>query len=342
MEKHFLIYCPKPYEVLTILFPLRALKVRNLIRFLRRFTSSRQSTFDTKVLTSLLGTNAIKLLDIGAAGGIEPRWEKISKKIDYFGFEPDERYKIVNPKTKFSSYQVSSFAAGDADNRGMLNVTKDEGKSSFYLPNQDFLERFPNSSRFRVSKQIELQIKRLDTLHGNDIDFIKLDIQGGELNALKGSERFLNEVLGIEVEVEFSELYLDQPLFGSVYEFLSDFDFEFIDFVNLCRWERNSLSGLGQLVFGDALFLKSPEKMLLDDLSEEKIRKYLSILYIYNRFDLIDRMFLGDNNFKTHLNEFCKLKYKKTRKLRVISKINRVVTAAYSLFGIEFRSHVTY
>ncbi len=316
--------------------------MRNLIRILRHFTSRKHSIFDTKVLTSLLNKNAINLLDIGAAGGIEPRWKKISRKINYFGFEPDERARMVSPKTRFSGYQLSPFAVGDSDTQAMLNITKNEGNSSFFFPNQDFLERFPNSSRFSVSKQIELQVKRVDSQDFNDIDFIKLDIQGGELSALKGSEGILSRVLGVEVEVEFSKLYVDQPLFGSIHDFLSERDFEFVDFINLCRWERKSQLGLGQLVFGDALFLKSPEKILLDKLSEEMIRKYLTILYLYNRFDLIERVFLGDQSLKTSLGTFYRLKKKKLRKLRTINMVNRIVTVIYSLFGVEFRSHVIY
>jgi FkbM family methyltransferase len=316
--------------------------MRNLIRILRHFTSRKHSIFETKVLSSLLNKNVINLLDIGAAGGIEPRWEKISSKINYFGFEPDERVRVINPKTKFSGYHLSPFAVGHSDSYAMLNVTKDEGKSSFFFPNQDFLERFPNPSRFSVSKIIELQVKRIDSQDFAEIDFMKLDIQGGELSALKGADGILDNVLGVEVEVEFSKLYTDQPLFGSIYDFLTERDFEFVDFVNLCRWERKSLLGLGQLVFGDALFLKSPEKILLEKLSEEKIRKYLAILYIYNRFDLIERVFLGNTNLKTSLGVFYRLKNLKMRKLRAINMTNRFVTAVYSLFGVEFRSHVIY
>jgi FkbM family methyltransferase len=316
--------------------------MRNLIRMLRHFTSRKHSSFETKVLSSLLNKNVINLLDIGAAGGVEPRWEKISRKINYFGFEPDERVRVTNPKAKFSGYHLSSFAVGDSDSHAMLNVTKDNGKSSFFFPNQDFLERFPNSARFSVSKQIELQVKRIDSQDFNDIDFMKLDIQGGELSALKGADGILDKVLGVEVEVEFSKLYIDQPLFGSIYDFLAERDFEFVDFVNLCRWERNFQLGLGQLVFGDALFLKSPEKILLDELSEEKIRKYLAVLYIYNRFDLIERVFLGNQNLKTSLGAFYRLRKKKMKKLRAMNTANRIVTAVYSLFGVEFRSHVIY
>lgn len=316
--------------------------MRKLIRILRHFTFRIHSIFDIKVLNSVLNKNAINLLDIGAAGGIEPRWKKVSTKINYFGFEPDERARMVTPKTRFSGYQLSPFAVGGSDSQAMLNITRNEGNSSFFFPNQYFLERFPDSSRFSVSKQIELQVRRIDSLDFTDIDFMKLDIQGGELSALEGSEGILDSVLGVEVEVEFSKLYIDQPLFGSVYDFLVKRDFEFIDFVNLRRWERKSHIGLGQLVFGDALFLKSPETIISDKLSEEKIRKYLAILYIYNRFDLIERVLLSDQKLKTSLGTFNRLKKKKTRKLRAINWVNNVITVVYSLSGVEFRSHVIY
>ena len=51
-------------------------------------------------------------------------------------------------------------------------------------------------------------------------------------------ENHLSDCLGLELEVEFSQLYLNQPLFGDLKKFLNNKDFEFIDFTNLIRWER--------------------------------------------------------------------------------------------------------
>ena len=36
---------------------------------------------------------------------------------------------------------------------------------------------------------------------------MKIDVQGYELKVLEGSESSLKEILGLEIEVEFSELY---------------------------------------------------------------------------------------------------------------------------------------
>jgi hypothetical protein len=41
-------------------------------------------------------------------------------------------------------------------------------------------------------------------------------------------------------------MYLEQPLFGDICAYLEKCDLDFIDFTNLCRWERSLHSGLGQ------------------------------------------------------------------------------------------------
>lgn len=83
---------------------------------------------------------------------------------------------------------------------------------------------------------------------------MKINTQGSELDVLKGATRTLRSLLGLEIEVEFVDLYKKTPLFDEIVQFLNLQRFEFIDFVNLCRWERRKYNGHGQCVFGDALF----------------------------------------------------------------------------------------
>ena len=134
-----------------------------------------------------------------------------------------------------------------------------------------------------------VEARTLDELSLEHSDFIKIDIQGGELNALKGGQRSLKNTLGLELEVEFLPIYMDQPLFGEVCSFLAEHGFEFMDFANLARWGRDSRSGAGQCVLGDALFLRTPECVVgTNEFDFQSVSKYLSICLVYNRFDLID------------------------------------------------------
>ena len=98
-----------------------------------------------------------------------------------------------------------------------------------------------------------------------------------------------NKPLDVLEDTLHLNIYLNQPIFGDINSFLVEKGFEFIDFINLCRWEQFTYNSVGQLVFGDALFLKSPEHVV-NSMNKNDIKKYLAILYIYNRFDLIEKV----------------------------------------------------
>ena len=313
-----------------------------VLKSVRNYIQSIFSKLDRNVVDNLLNQDSIVLMDVGAAGGIEPRWKKFAGKVSYVGFEPDGRAQEFVPNVRFAEYEMIPSALGESKSVRRLNITKDVGKSSLFVPNWEILERFPNVDRFSVSKELKLQINTADKIVKSKVDFIKLDIQGSELGVLKGAKGILKEVLGVETEVEFLELYSGQPLFGQVNEYLRRLDFEFIDFVNLRRWERNSFSGLGQLTFGDALFLKSPETVINGDIREANLRKYLAILYIYNRFDLIERCYQIVPSLTISLSRFYKHQKRKAKFLNSLHRFNRLISFIHTFFGVEFKSHTIY
>lgn len=312
------------------------------IRFIRKYLHTFLSVFDQNIIKRLLGGEFIQFLDIGAEGGISPRWKKYEPLISYIGFEPDSRAMANFPKSNFKTHKIFPTAIGEKEEIEKINLTYDIGKSSVFKPNINFLKRFPNSNRFTITRSEDLKIDSIDNLIESGVDFIKLDIQGGELNALKGAKHNLKNAMGIEIEIEFLELYINQPLFGDVCKFLVSHNFEFLDFINLCRWERKNFNGFGQLVFGDALFIKPPEFFFDEDHSDVEIRKYLAILYVYNRFDLIEESFILKLNLKDDLHKFYISQRRKYRFFTLMQKISRVINMFYSFFGVEFKNHIMY
>jgi hypothetical protein len=72
-----------------------------------------------------------------------------------------------------------------------------------------------------------ISVARLDDVareffRGDERIFLKLDVQGYELAALRGAEEMLNQVRAIELELSLVELYRGQPLFPEVVEHLLD------------------------------------------------------------------------------------------------------------------------
>ena len=76
-----------------------------------------------------------------------------------------------------------------------------------------------------------------------------LDLQGAELQALKGGEHLLSKVSVIITEVEFSELYENQPLYKEIKSWLEDHGFVLIGGTFKFPKDRNQH-------FGDAVFVK--------------------------------------------------------------------------------------
>ena len=111
------------------------------------------------------------------------------------------------------------------------------------------------------------------------------------MEVLKGGVKTLKGVLGLEVEVNFKEIYEKIPLFCDVEKFLKGQGFILNDFVDLFRWERNQLKNFGEIVHGDVLFLRTPEQII--EISKNLadpiplFENYVKILFVYNKLDLI-------------------------------------------------------
>lgn len=224
----------------------------------------------------------LRLVDIGAADyQVDKRWLGLAHELDLILFEPDKRSVEA---LKQSGKTVYEAALSSCEGKRMLNLTRKPQCSSFYLPNMSFLKNFPDVSRWDIVGHQEIIVKTLDSFN-LDVDFMKLDTQGSELEILQGAQKTLSGVLGIEVEVSFLEIYQDQPLFADICGYLKKFGMEFFDFVTEYRYGRDQLDRKGQLAFADALFLRPPES--LGNFCESKKSKYACIAKAYCKEDLI-------------------------------------------------------
>jgi hypothetical protein len=100
--------------------------------------------------------------------------------------------------------------------------------------------------------------------------YLKLDIQGAELEVLRSGEQILDQsVTAIRTEVEFQPIYRDQPLFRDVDEFLAKRGFVFSGFHHPISWclqpagQSRFVCGRdcsGDLVHADAFYLRHPKR----------------------------------------------------------------------------------
>ena len=141
--------------------------------------------------------------------------------------------------------------------------------SSIYPPNTVYLNRFPRANRFTVLDRIEFEASTLDCeieqLSGRIglPRFMRLNVEGAELDVLKGCEKTLADMLFVLIEVSFCPLRIGQPLFPEVDQFMREKGFELYDLTRT-NWrekfdEPSRKDVKGQLVFGNALYVIGTE-----------------------------------------------------------------------------------
>jgi FkbM family methyltransferase len=241
-------------------------------------------------------SSPLTVVDVGARGGPHERWKPCGEYLHLIGFEPDEDAFRELQARKAGPGVRTFINAGlmDAPKEVEFHITRSAGCSSFLVPNTELLKNFPEPQRYDVISSTKLKTTTLDlalTQAGvQEPDFIKLDTQGTELFILQGASAALSRsVFGIEVEVEFAEIYQGQPLFLNVDKLLSEYGFVLFD-LKAVHWKRElgqKVGGRkGQLVFGDALYFRSlPAFFALEACSKAKVLKALSICVAYGFFD---------------------------------------------------------
>jgi FkbM family methyltransferase len=262
--------------------------VKKIIKFIKFINNLRLEKYK-KNLKKILDNNKIIFIDIGAAIQIIPRWKRIDKSnLKYILFEPNHsEFKKLNFNKKYyNDYKAHNFALSNKNKVLKLYITKGIYQSSVLKPNLNLINQFPNPERYSIIKKELLNAKSLDYLKIKNADFIKIDAQGYNYQILNGSTKTLEDIIGIETEVEFAEVYKKQKLFGDISLYLKKKNFDFIDFTTLKRWNRINNQNYGQCIFGNALFLKKPIEIL--KMNENKIIKYIAICILYNQYELVD------------------------------------------------------
>jgi len=121
------------------------------------------------------------------------------------------------------------------------------GASSLFVANPEYPHEKYHQNKITV-QSITLA-RWAEQASVSDIDILWIDLQGAELKAFRGMENLISKVKVIYTEVEFKELYLNQPLFGEVDAYLSEKGFILIRLYP-CGWFGNALYVRKDLVVG--------------------------------------------------------------------------------------------
>jgi FkbM family methyltransferase len=123
----------------------------------------------------------------------------------------------------------------------MFVETANKGQSSSILQPALHLLQYPH---IKFESKEKVVMTTLDSLNFIDYNFINMDVQGYELEVLRGGTKTLEKIDYIYCEVNRAEVYKDCAQVQDLDEFLKQFGFE----RKLTSWEG--------FTWGDALYVK--------------------------------------------------------------------------------------
>ena len=264
-------------------------------------------------LAEILEINTlIDVVDIGA----NPSWDEAPYKTlldaglaQVIGFEPnpDALDRLNSIKGANETYFPDAIYDGKAHE---LKVCEHPGMTSLLEPNTELLKYFHAlSNACKVNERLTIPTVRLDDVKEiTNIDILKIDIQGGELEVFRNGINRLRECLVVHTEVEFLPMYEQQPLFSDVDIFLRGLGFTFHRFAPLVSRtlqpmviDGDEFKDFSQVIWADAIFIKDFTKF--DQLSSEKLKSLALILHdIYGSLDIALRALMAhDHKFMSKL-----------------------------------------
>ena len=201
-----------------------------------------------KDIQALFRTNPPKAIVDGGAhtGAFTTHFLRMFPGARIHAFEPIPELAKALRKKFPKRVAVHENALGAKNHKLKFNVLKYPGASSVLAPSA--LLKAYQKDKIKLRKVLDVKCCRLDNIISH-ADLIKLDLQGYELQALKGCGKLLSTTRALVTEVEFAALYDDQPLFADIDLYLRKYDFRLFNLYDL--WTHPQ----GQITAGNAIFL---------------------------------------------------------------------------------------
>ena len=207
------------------------------------------------------------------------------------GFEPNkvefEKIDKTNQSKKFYNY-----ALGDGKDK-KLNICKAPGMSSFLKPNLDYLKLFHGFEEWaKIEGQEDVKTKKLNDIE-EEIDFIKIDVQGYEYEVLNNGTNKLKNAKVVQFESSPFPLYINEKSISEIINLLEKNGFMLHMFNKIhtrafkpMKISNNNLIGLNNLFQLDCVMVKNFEEIKNYD-QNELIKLILIMFYSFKSYDFV-------------------------------------------------------
>ncbi len=227
------------------------------------FEISRRNDTSVSQLKGLFkNKEQLRIIDSGAyKGKFSEEFQMIYPKTTALCIEPTPKsfLKLSEKFKNKKNFILENVGLSHTNREGLLNINASEKTNS--LLNMD--KNIPSVQlKFHKNKNAKIvQLLTLDSLlekhnwlesNSPEIDLLKIDVQGSELDLLLGAKNTLSKARNILIEIHFIRSYENSPLFCEINSFLINKGFIFKRFYDLVHDSKDRT----RLIYGDALFSK--------------------------------------------------------------------------------------
>jgi FkbM family methyltransferase len=245
----------------------------------------------TSFISELLDDNKLVALDVGAQGGFFNN-SIFYKKYDNF-FTPIVVEPLANESEKLTKqgYKVISKGLWSTNCKKKLYILgKRSGSSSMYRPSKDNYDLYnfkkKDFSLFDVTEEIDVECTTAnDSLNEQNIknlDFLKIDTQGSELEILKGLGEY--QPLMMKIEVQIVPMYENVPSWSELINHLYKINYM------TCEWIEIGPHVTKSPVEMDMIFIPN----YLNDLGKKLIlsreKEFISLMLIFGHIKLLQNI----------------------------------------------------
>lgn len=224
----------------------------------------------------------MRVVDAGAAGAGEAlRWGFLGARLELHSFEADEAECAKLGELAKSGAHVHTYN---------MFLGAPHPQRTFYIAHEFNNSFFPTdlvwyhrrrsywkgpavrqSETFAVEKTIEVESVCLDDwaerVGASGVDYLKVDIEGAELELMQTSPRIMSEVLGVSADVTFHADWIGAPIFADVDKWMVSNGFVLFDLQGIKRGTlfdtpviapRGHPVLSGQLACANAIYFRDP------------------------------------------------------------------------------------
>jgi len=259
------------------------------------------------------------MMDVGARGGLDEDFLAAAWATKAVGFEPDaaECQRLNSrPAYPWREAKYLPTAIGKEFGSGTLQIPRNPVGASLLHHNEAMVPIFGHPELHQIQNSVPVSTTTLDhamrKLELVTVDYLKVDVEGAELDVLSGAKQALCTASAIKVECSFLEQRKGQPLIWEVGDTLGKSGYVCAEVRDIHYWRRRPVPAhpyvaryvmpysRGLAAQCDLMFLRDYQQI-----QDDQCMRLFAVAAILGYFDYAVTVVRGARHLEDEIKERC-------------------------------------